>query len=69
MKRTQPTRLLLRPGEVAELFGVTTQTLRNWTKRGGSLHGAVVRIPGMRQWRYDAATVRALVRKGQRGVA
>ena len=55
---------LMRPAEVAERLGVTVQTIRNWTRRGGCLVAAVVRLPSG-QRRFDAAKVEALVRQGR----
>lgn len=55
---------MLRPLEAAARLGVTVQTLRNWSKPGGVLAHAVVRLPGG-QRRFDAAKIDALVKAGR----
>lgn len=52
---------LLRPRDVATRFGVSVGTLRNWSRKGGPLADAVVRLPGG-QRRFLASKVDAFQR-------
>lgn len=51
----------------AAILGVTTNTLRAWSRPGGRLADAIYRVAGAHS-RYDARKVRALLAKS-RGAA
>jgi len=55
--KNSPNLDLMKPGEVAKMFGVHTKTVRRWVDSG---HLKVIRLPGG-QFRYRRDEVVALI--------